>query len=113
MDEFIKQRRFPRRKFTNKVGILSKGIYKIAICKEIGEGGLGLFSPHYFSEKNTILLSFQIKKLEFIIVFARICNFSKQNENYIYGIEFQNLNFKYNKIIRNYVAEKREVNEKE
>lgn len=115
MNEAIKpleQRRYPRRSFEVKVGVLCSGQFSICTTKDIGEGGIAIISNQDFSQGQRILMSFQIPsgqgvKGDFISIIGTILSVRQIGSYFLHGISFDQLDFNYKRQIRSYVASKK------
>lgn len=110
MDQFIKKRRVPRRDFERNVGVLVKGQYKICRALQVGEGGMMLEMPESLSIGQKLVVTFKLPKATPAIVRGtiRYAIKSESGESYKFGIEFERVEFKARRDIRNYVASKSE-----
>ena len=107
----LQPRRYPRRAFEVRVGVLRLGQYQICRSKDIGEGGLGLISEQDLGQGQRILMSFQIPsaqgvKGEFISIIGTILSVRTEGNHFVNGIAFDQLEFNYKRQIRSYVASK-------
>ncbi|MFK8138683.1 MAG: PilZ domain-containing protein [Bdellovibrionales bacterium] len=103
------RRRFPRRFFKRTVGVFSQGKYHSAIGVEIGEGGMMFSLDHSISEAHQILVNLRIPNHGFVVIRATIKNTNHRDEKYRYGIQFFDLDFQNRRRIRDFIAEKTEL----
>jgi hypothetical protein len=108
----LEPRRYPRRAFEVRVGVLRLGQYQICTTKDIGEGGLALGSEQDLGKGQRILMSFQIPsgqghKGEFISIIGTTLSVRKVGGEFFHGIAFDQLDFNYKRQIRAYVASKK------
>jgi len=99
------RRRSPRREFFNKLGVLFKGKYQIENSLEVGEQGLLLSSAREYKKGERIVVSFYIPGSGFCI-FRAIVRYQRPENNELYGLEFENLEFQERRRLRKFVAEK-------
>lgn len=102
------RRRFPRRYFERKVGVLSEGTYLIAQGVEIGEGGMMFSVNREISEDRRLLVTFRIPNHGFVVIQAFVRNTQHEAQRFRYGIQFSDLDFTNRRRIRDYIAEKTE-----
>ena len=109
--DYIKRRRVPRREFKKKVGLLIKGDYHVNVATQIGEGGMMIHSHVKMEKGQRLVVIFRLPECEETVVRAvvryELDKPSPFGSNY--GIEFENLEFKMRRQIRNYVASKSEA----
>jgi len=101
-------RRFPRRKLTTVVGVLSRGKYNIVPCLEIGEGGLQFQASEKHLKGGLVVANLFLPKAHFLAVTAEII-YAVQTDSSgrsCYGVRFKNLSFESKRHIRDYIAEK-------
>ncbi len=108
---YIKRRRVPRREFKKKVGLLIAGDYHVNIATQIGEGGMMLHSHLQMVKGQKLVVIFRLPDRQETVVRA-IVRYQLNEPSPFgarYGIEFENLEFKARREIRNYVASKSEA----
>lgn len=110
IDELIKKRRFPRRRFRRPVGLLISGNYMMASAEEIGEGGISLNSPMDVTEGQQILVTFIIPGGEPAVVRGEVRFHALRagQNSFRIGIQFMTIGFKQKKKLRDYIAAKTE-----
>lgn len=104
------KRRFPRRKFTQKIGLLFKGKYSVTESVQIGEGGMMILSPHKHVEGDQVVISFLVPGRAFVIVRAQVqykIDDTKAGKIY-YGMKFLNITFDHRRKLRDFIAAKSE-----
>lgn len=111
----LKRRRFPRRRYMQKIGILYKGKYHLGSGLEIGEGGLKLYSDHEFENGGKAVLSFLISAEVYIVVIAEVRYHlgPKNGDPESFGFQFVDIAFDKKRAIRDYIAAKTEVEAEE
>lgn len=109
--DYIKRRRVPRREFKKKVGILVSGEYYVNFATQIGEGGMMIHSSVPLTKGQRIVISFRLPNCQETVVRAIVRYFIDEPSGHggRYGIEFENLEFKMRREIRNFVASKSEA----
>jgi hypothetical protein len=107
----IKRRRVPRREFRRKVGLLIKGNYHVNTAIQLGEGGMMAHSHVRLKNGQRLVIAFRVPGCEETVVRAIVRYEMEQNTIWgrQYGLEFENLDFRVRREIRNYVASKSEA----
>lgn len=107
------RRKYPRRQFRRKMGILYDGKYWSGNGVEIGEGGISFHLGQPFSEGRGVVVNFQIPGGAFVSVQAEIKNIRKDNKTgmFNYGVSFRTLKFDHKREIRAYVSGRSEFEE--
>lgn len=105
-DQGYFRRKFPRRTFERKVGVLCRGAYFVARGGEIGEGGMSLQSDMVLSENSLLLISLQVPgaQMAFVKASVRTQKRTEDGEAFIYGLSFENVAFSLKREIRLYVS---------
>lgn len=98
------RRRFPRREFKRKMGILFKGQYFIAQTEEVGEGGMSFLSEYVLDPGSMIVVNFQIPNGDFVSVRAEVKSSKKQDDMVFHGVSFLDIEFGKRRQIRMYVS---------
>lgn len=113
--KIIKKRRFPRRKFTQKIGLLFRGKYDISESVQIGEGGMMIRSPHEHEEGDWVVLSFLVPGRAFVIVRGQVQFKGKDSSigTPLYGIRFLNITFENRRVLRDFISAKTEAEARE
>ncbi len=101
-------RRYPRRKITTVVGVLSGGQYNIVPCLEIGEGGLQFQASEKHFKGGLVVANLFLPTAHFLSVTAEIVYIVQTDASgrSCYGLRFKNLAFESKRKIRDYIAEK-------
>ncbi len=99
-------RRFPRRRFREKIGVLHKGEYAMSGAVEIGEGGMLLKPESTPVIGDLVTVNFFIPAKDFITVMGQII-YKRGTE--FFGVRFLDLDFNSKRIIRDYIALKTAV----
>lgn len=104
--EQLKRRRVPRRHVHSSVGILHKGIYQVATCYEIGEGGMLISSLAKLSDNDLVVVTLRIPGVMNGVMIGKVvyAMASEKQEHARYGIMFEKVDFEVKRKIRNYVA---------
>ncbi|MEQ1878559.1 MAG: PilZ domain-containing protein [Bdellovibrionia bacterium] len=103
----LAKRRFPRRRFRRPIGVLFDGVYSIGRGEEIGEGGLSIAFNEAFKEGKNLLVTFALED-ELHVMRGEVRYAKTQGQEFILGIAFQNISFKFKKLIRRYIGAKSE-----
>ncbi len=103
-DKNVYRRKFPRRQFQRKIGILIGGKYYIFKSGEIGEGGMSFDSDLVFTNGNELVASFQIPGIGFVCLRAKVKSSRITNEVCTHGVSFSNIEFEQRRKIRNFVS---------
>lgn len=105
------RRRYPRRAFKRRVGVLHRGHYYLADSEEIGEGGMAILLPESFQENDEIVVSFRIPSGDFVSLRAQVRSVREMNGQASHGVAFNDIAFSHKRQIRTYVSA-RSANEK-
>lgn len=105
-DQTKPQRKYPRRAFNRKVGLLCHGVYFLGAAKELGEGGLSFVSDFVLSDGNELVVSFQIPEGSFVFLRAVVTGTQKNkgDKNITHGLKFTNIDFSHKRQIRAFVS---------
>jgi hypothetical protein len=106
--KLLTKRRFPRRRYKQPVGILLQGRYTLAPGEEVGEGGLSLFAPSKAPDGHYVVVTFALEGDLHIMKGEIRYQVQQKDGTYLYGIAFQDIDFKYKKLIRRYIGAKTE-----
>ena len=101
------QRKFPRRSYNRKVGLLRAGKYEVGQGLQIGEGGLQLLAHQSMEVGDLVVVTFMVPTGDMVSVQAEIRNAIPGDERgrRAYGLQFENLPFAKKRQIRFYVAD--------
>lgn len=104
--EQLKRRRVPRRPVKSAVGILHKGIYQVATCYEIGEGGMLIASDVKLEKDDNVVVTLRIPDVMNGVMIGKVvyAMASEKQEHARYGVMFEKVDFEMKRKIRNYVA---------
>jgi len=105
-DEGDFRRRFPRRDFSRKVGVLFGGRFFSCESSELGEGGLAISSDYIFDVGRQMVVSFQIPSGDFVSLRATVKSTAKHNGQVVHGLAFVEVPFQNRRQIRSYVSER-------
>lgn len=108
-------KRFPRRDFKARVGILCQGQYFISSSHDIGEGGMAILSAKALENGQRIVMSFQvpavdIRQRNFVSLIGTVVSSlsSKTSKDLFFqSIAFDELSPQQKKHIRSFVASKK------
>jgi len=111
--EEIKRRRFPRRRYSSPVGILFAGRYQVRHGFEISEGGMLCELFDSAQDQSPVVLSFYVPGRDFVTVRGVVVYVKPPSEKMggqaSMGVKFQNLPFAHRRFIRDYIADKTQV----
>ena len=105
------RRKYPRRYFRRKLGILFNGKYWLANGLEIGEGGVSFTLGQALAEGKMLVINLQVPGGNFISVQGEIRSIRKdvRSGQYAHGIVFRTLKFEHKREIRTYVSARKEL----
>lgn len=105
------RRRYPRRAFRRKVGLLVEGKYWMGHGVELGEGGASFSLGQSIAEGKNLVLNFQVPSGAFVSVQAEIRNAKKDPKTglFDYGVSFTTLKFEHKREIRAFVSARSEA----
>jgi hypothetical protein len=99
------RRKYPRRDFKRKLGVLFGGFYALADGIEIGEGGISIEGDVEMLGEAMIILSFQVPGSAFIAVRAEVVSSENvQSNRYRTYCSFKNIQFENKRMIRTFVS---------
>lgn len=99
-------RKYPRKDFQRKVGILFAGEYQVVEGVEISEGGLSFKTDMVFATDRECVLTFKIPKGDFISLRAVIKHMTKSQGGLNVGVSFVQVPFSNKRQIRNFIADR-------
>lgn len=104
------KRKFPRRAYHARIGVLHHGKYQLADAQVLGEGGLQIVSPFEVVLEDFMVLTFKITGGPTLCLRATVRNMmtGPQGES-VLGLEFNNISFDLKRAIRSYVAARLET----
>jgi len=105
-DEAFARRRFPRRSYVRKVGVLSAGQFIVCEAGELSEGGISFKSEFLFNVEKELLINFQIPNGSFAFLRAIVKSTTKQDGLVVHGLSFVDVPFQHRRQIRAYVSER-------
>jgi len=100
------RRRFPRRAYQRKIGVLSAGQFIICEAGEVSEGGLSFRSEFVFDVNKEILISFQIPGGAFAFLRAIVKSTMKQEDLVLHNLSFVDVPFQHRRQIRSFISER-------
>ncbi len=106
VDETLFRRRYPRRTYQRKVGVLAAGHFLVCEAGELGEGGLSIISEFVFSVGSEALINFQIPGGAFISLRAKVRTIKKDQKSVLHGLAFVDVPFQQRRQIRAFVSER-------
>ena len=102
------KRRYPRRMYRRPIGILIGGVYSLFPGEEVGEGGLSLIAPAKVGDSQGVVVTFALEGELHVMKGEVRYQAVKGPGQVVMGIAFQNIAFKYKKMIRRYIGAKTE-----
>ncbi|MCB0394421.1 MAG: PilZ domain-containing protein [Bdellovibrionales bacterium] len=107
----LKRRRYPRRQFKHKVGVLYRGHYLVGDAWEIGEGGIRFSTDHKLEAESVVVLSFLVSTEVYVITKGQLRYQSppKEDGRITFGFQFLDIAFDKKRAIRDYIAAKTEA----
>lgn len=104
------KRRYPRREYLSKVGVLTQGKYFIQKTFELGEKGMLFESDIAFREGDKIICNFCLPDGYVVVTQAIVRYITKAKEETLshIGIEFSNINFEDRRKVRDFIAQRKD-----
>lgn len=99
-------RKYPRKEFQRKIGILFSGEYQVVEGVEISEGGLSFKTDMVFASDRECVLTFKIPKGDFISLRGIIKHMTKNQGFMSVGVSFVQVPFSNKRQIRNFIADR-------
>lgn len=99
-------RKFPRKEFQRRIGILFAGQYQVVNGIEISEGGLSFTTDMVYSVDRECVLTFKIPKGDFLSFRGLIKHITKKEGVLTVGVSFLQLPFSNKRQIRNFIADR-------
>lgn len=99
-------RKYPRKEFQRKIGILFGGLYQVVDGVEISEGGLSFQTDMVFAPNRECVLTFKIPKGDFISLRGTIKHMTKNQGFMNVGVSFIQVPFSNKRQIRNFIADR-------
>lgn len=109
-DEGYFRRKYPRREFKKKIGVLFKGEYFITTSGEVGEGGISLNSEYIMDENQALVVTFMVPGGEPVSIRAVIKSRNKSGSEFHYGLAFLDVDFRTKRQIRSFVSSRTQRN---
>lgn len=101
----IQRRRSPRRPFSKSIGVMYKGHFVIEKSLEVGELGLLIQSNRNYKVDDRIVVTFFLPE-QGSCVFRGIIRYVRGEEENLFGVEFEKVDFHIRRKLRKFVAEK-------
>jgi hypothetical protein len=102
----ISRRKFPRKFFRKKLTFLCRGKATVVDGVEIGEGGISFKSDFILDDNQQLIVNFFISEGDFFSVRTTLKNRQVVNDQFIYGVGFDDISIALKRQIRAYVARK-------
>lgn len=100
------RRKFPRKFFRKKITFLCRGKATVVDGVEIGEGGISFKSDFVLDDNQQLIVNFFISEGDFFSVRTTLKNRVQANNQFIYGVGFDDISIALKRQIRAYVARK-------
>lgn len=100
-------RKFPRKDFKRKIGVLYRGTYFLAQAQDMSEGGISFLTDMVLTTSNLCVLTFQIPNGELVTLKATVKHIKKAGSEVVVGVEFFEISFSNRRQIRNFVASRK------
>ena len=101
------QRKYPRRALNSKVGILTKAVYSICECNELGEGGMSITTSKPLLKDQRLVVTFRVPKGSFVNLQATVKSVRVESGKNVQGISFDSIEFVHKRQIRAFVASRK------
>lgn len=108
-ETFTFKRRYPRRSFVSRVGVLIQGQYYIEKTRELGEKGMLFLTEIAMKVDDEVVVSFFIPTGHCIITRALVRYQSTKNSIASVGLEFTTVDFESRRSLRDYIAQRRDL----
>ncbi len=102
------KRKYPRRSFTSRVGILIQGKYFIESSLEIGERGMMFTTEIALREQEEIVVSFVIPETFVVITRAQVRYYIQKGSVAKVGVEFVNISFEDRRRVRDFISQRKD-----
>lgn len=104
----IEKRRYPRRSFESKVGVLIQGQYFIESCFELGERGMLFETDVAIKSMQNMVISFAIPGGYVVMTRAQVRYQIKKGNKSKVGVEFTNITFEDRRKVRDFIAQRKD-----
>jgi hypothetical protein len=104
----IEKRKYPRRLFEAKVGVMIQGNYFIESSFELGEKGLLFETSVALKNQENMVISFVIPGGYVVMTRAQVRYQIKKGDVAKVGVEFTNITFEDRRKVRDYIAQRKE-----
>lgn len=104
----IEKRKYPRRSFKAKVGVLIQGQYMIETSGELGERGMLFETSMALRSLENMVISFSIPGGHVVVTRAQVRYQIKKGNVAKVGVEFTNITFEDRRKVRDFIAQRKE-----
>ena len=103
--QFNARRKYPRRAFDRRVGVLVRGFYFMALAGEIGEGGMSFETVDEIPIGSELVVNLKIPDGDFVSMRAEVrSSVQRADSSQLAGVSFKNVPFSLRRQIRSYVS---------
>lgn len=110
VEDKLLRRRFPRRPYQRKIGVLASGQFYVCEAGELGEGGVSFTSEYIFSIGKEVLINLQIPGGGFVSLRAIVRRADKEGNAVVHGLSFVDVPFQQRRQIRSFVSDRSKQN---
>ena len=104
----VENRKYPRRKFEAKVGVMIQGNYFVEGSFELGERGMLFETTVALKSLSNLVISFVIPGGYVVMTRAQVRYQIKQGQTARVGVEFTNITFEDRRKVRDFIAQRQE-----
>jgi hypothetical protein len=105
----IEKRKYPRRSFVTKVGVLIQGRYFVESAYELGERGMLFETELALKSSDNMVISFVIPGGYVVMTRAQVRYQIKNGNKLKVGVEFTNITFEDRRKVRDFIAQRNDV----
>lgn len=104
----IEKRKYPRRTFEAKVGVMIQGNYFVEASFELGERGMLFETSVALKSLENMVISFVIPGGYVVMTRAQVRYQIKKGQKAKVGVEFTNITFEDRRKVRDFIAQRKE-----
>jgi hypothetical protein len=102
------KRKYPRREYSSKVGVLIQGNYFVEAALELGERGMMFSTEIALKDLEEIVVSFSIPENFVVITRAQVRYSIRKGQKANVGVEFTNISFEDRRKVRDFIAQRKD-----
>jgi hypothetical protein len=102
------KRKYPRRDYFAKVGVLIQGKYFVEASLELGERGMMFTTEIAMPDLKEIVVSFSIPDSFIVITRAQVRYSVRKGQKSNVGVEFTNISFEDRRKVRDFIAQRKD-----